>query len=183
METKIKPPPTKSKIPRINHDEKIEKAYFIIVEKAINLLKTFENPEHRTYCQMDHSKNELNNNMVIEFLCFFWNITLQVAPHNNRRQIVIDIGTEGINNFGKELTTSLLRKMFSVATSKTLVSGEENTLIINYQPLPILDYYYRTVAQGETEYISISTVAIKSDDKFDLLELDLSESLLLLDRK
>ena len=158
METKIKPPPTKSKISRINQDENIKKAYFIIVEKAINLLNTFENPEQGTYCQMDHSKNELNSNMIKEFLCYFWNITLQVAPHKKERQILIDIGEEGIRKFGNKLTTSLIRKIFSMNASKTLITGTENTLVINYQPLPILEYYYRVIAQGETEYISISSV-------------------------
>lgn len=158
MGTKIKPQPTKSKISRITQDAKIEKAYFTIIEKATNLLNTFDSPEQRTYCHMDHSKNELNSNMLKEFLSYFWNITLQVAPHNKERQIVIDIGEEGIRKFGNELTTSLIRKIFSMNASKTLITGTENMLVINYQPLPILEYYYRVIAQGETEYISISSV-------------------------
>ena len=158
METVIKPPPKKSKITKVHKDVKVEEAYSLIVKEAINLLKNFESPEHRTYCQMDHSKNELNSNMVEEFLCFFWNITLQVAPHNNKRQIVIDIGAEGTNKFGNELTISLLHKFFTVTASRTQIHRTENTLVINYQPLQILDYYYRVIAQGETEYINIGTV-------------------------
>jgi len=142
----------------LRQDQRVTKNYNTLVETAIQLMQAFARPEHRTYCLMDHSKNEFNTNMIQELLCYFWNITLQVDPHNGRRQIVIDLGKEGLVEFGSKCTTNLLSKAFRMFSTKCLAPETHNCLLINYPPMELSSYYYRVIAQGETHYVTINSI-------------------------
>lgn len=152
-------PPAKIPITGIKTKNKaITKAYQLVVEEAITILKQFKEPQHLTYCRMDHLKNDQNTNMIKEFLCYFWNITLSVSPHNKRRQIQLDIGKEGLEKIGYTLTNFLISKIISVILASGDITDAEDDFILNSRPLALLPYFYSTIARGETEYISIFTI-------------------------
>ncbi|GGC63202.1 hypothetical protein GCM10011387_16010 [Pedobacter quisquiliarum] len=138
-------------------DELVERTYELIVAKAINLLKDQSTTEFKSYCTMDHSKNELNSNLIKEFLCYFWNITLSKDINNGSYCIDLDFGKEPLIKFGNCLANSLVQEIFRVLHAKEQSAQPEFPLFINFVPIEHLTYWYRTIAQGETEYVSIFT--------------------------
>lgn len=139
-------------------NQKVESAYTLIISHAINLLKDLKPFELRTYCEMEHTKNELNANLIKEFLCQFWNITLTENPKDHRYYIVIDLSKEALKKYGSDLTNKLILKIYSVICSNEAVTYTLYSVKINFMPIELLNYFNSTIAQGETEYISITTI-------------------------
>lgn len=137
----------------------VEKAYTSIVSKASQLLKKFDLPKFRTYCEMEHTKNELNANLVKEFLSYHWNVTLSMNPKDGKLYIFIDLGGEALEKFGNGLTNALLREAYQLTQSHDNTQGIEYALRVNFNPSEQLhNFYYRRIVEGETDYVSIVTV-------------------------
>jgi len=137
----------------------VEKAYTLIVGKAIDLLCHFELNKFCTYAEIEHTKNEQNTNLIKEHLSFHWNITLSLSPKDGRSFMFIDLGLESLQKFGSGLTNQLLRYAFSVTDSHDNTKGIEYALRITFLPADQLhNFFYRRVAEGETAYVSLHTV-------------------------
>lgn len=136
----------------------VEDAYKSMIAKAINLIKGLEPFEMRTYCTMDHSKNELNSNLVDEFLCYFWNITLSKDVLTGNYCIDVDFGKEGLVKYGNALSNLLLIEIYTVIQSSEEPTDSKFPLFVNLMPIEHLTYWYSTIARGENEYITIRTI-------------------------
>ncbi|RYF18685.1 MAG: hypothetical protein EOO42_15065 [Flavobacteriales bacterium] len=137
----------------------VEKAYTLIVGKAIELLDRFELNKFRTYCDIEHTKNEQNTNLVKEHLSFHWNITLSLSPKNGKSYMFIDLGLESLQKFGSNLTNQLLRYAYQVTDSHDNTKGIEYALRITFLPAEQLhNFFFRRVVEGETGYVSLHTV-------------------------
>jgi hypothetical protein len=137
----------------------VEKAYTLMLDKARELLKRFDVAKFRTFAVMDHTKNEQNTNLVKEFLCYFFNITLSMSPKDAKYFIFIDLGLEGLEKFGSMLANNLLRECYQLTQSDDNTNGIEYALRVNYLPADNLhNFYYRRIVEGETGYVSIGTV-------------------------
>ncbi|WP_316808086.1 hypothetical protein [Pedobacter agri] len=140
-------------------NKEVEKAYTLMVDAATNLLKRFDIAKFRTFALMDHTKNEQNTNLVKEFICYHWNITLSMSPKDGKFYIFIDLGHEAIEKFGSMLTNNLLRECYQLTQSNDNTIGIEYALRVNYLPADQLhNFYYRRIVEGETGYVSIGTV-------------------------
>jgi hypothetical protein len=140
-------------------NKEVEKAYTLIVSKAIELLDRFELNKFRTYCEIEHTKNEHNTNLVKEHLSFHWNITLSISPKDGRSFMFIDLGLESLTKFGSGLTNQLLRYAFQVTESHDNTKGIEYALRVTFLPADQLhQFFYRRVAEGETNYVALHTV-------------------------
>jgi hypothetical protein len=156
MKTQKKAKLTNEQLQIIN--QKVESIYTLIVSNTIDLLKDLKSFELRTYCEMEHTKNELNANLIREFLCQFWNITLTESPKDHRYYIVIDLSKEALKKYESDLTNKLILKIYSVICSNEEPIDTQYSLKINFTPIELLNYFNSTIAQGETEYISITTI-------------------------
>lgn len=137
----------------------VEKAYTLMVEKAINLLRRFDVAKFRTYALMDHTKNEQNTNLVKEYLSYFHNITLSMSPKDGKLYIFVDLGQEALEKFGSILTNNLLRECYCLTHSNDNTTGIEYALRVNFLPADQLhNFYYRRIVEGETGYVSIGVV-------------------------
>jgi len=135
-----------------------ETVYHLIVNEAIVLLKNFNSIEKRTYCLIDHTKSEQNTNLMQEFICYFWNISLQIGPHKETGSIQIDIGKEGLVACGGTESACLLFRTLQILHLCGLSPERNNILFINNRPLQLLYYYNSIIARGETESVSIESV-------------------------
>lgn len=160
MKTQRKTKLTNEQFQIIN--QKVESIYTLIVSNAIDLLKDLKSFELRTYCEMEHTRNELNANLIRELLCQFWNITLTNSPKDRRHYIVIDFSKETLKKYGSDLTNKLIQKIYSVIYSNKEATDTQYSIKINFIPLELLNYYNSTIAQGETDYISITTIDTSS---------------------
>ena len=155
---------TKTQFVAITNDvqltnQEVEKAYTLMVQKATSLLTKFDVNKFRTYCEIGHTKNEQNTNLVKEFLCYFFNITLSMSPKDGKFYIFIDLGQEALEKFGSNLTNQLLRYCYEVTQSNDNTSGIEYAIRINFLPAEQLhNFFYRRIAEGETDYVSIFVV-------------------------
>ncbi|WP_231492235.1 hypothetical protein [Pedobacter sp. Leaf170] len=155
---------TKTQFVAITNDvqlvnKEVEKAYTLMVQKAVSLLTKFDVNKFRTYCEMEHTKNEQNTNLVKEFLCYFYNITLSMSPKDGRFYIFVDFGQEALEKFGSNLTNQLLRYAYEVTQSNDNTDGIEYALRVNFLPSEQNhNFFYRRIAEGETDYVSIATV-------------------------
>ncbi|MFA4869223.1 MAG: hypothetical protein WC623_13540 [Pedobacter sp.] len=156
MKTQRKTKITNEQFQIIN--QKVESIYTLIVSNAIDLLKNLKSFELRTYCEMEHTKNDLNANLIREFLCQFWNITLTESPKDHRYCIIIDLSKEALKKYGSDLTNTLILKIYSVICSNEETTDILYSVKINFMPIELLNYFNSTIAQGETNYISITTI-------------------------
>ena len=96
--------------------------------------------------------------MISEHLNYFWNITLSNSK-DGRSFIFIDLGAEALQRFGSGLTNQFLRKAYEITQSHDNTGGIEYALRVNFQEADQLhNFFYRRVAEGENNYVSIATV-------------------------
>ncbi|MES2447304.1 MAG: hypothetical protein V4546_08990 [Bacteroidota bacterium] len=136
------------------NNEQVLKAYTKIVEVAVELLKGFEMKKYRTYIMMDHLKNELNANLISEFVCHFYNITLSNSK-DGRSFIFIEIDEEYVSKFGNNLPNRLLREAYKLTQSEDNTAGIEYCLRPQFAPSDVHNFFFRNLVNGETEVISI----------------------------
>jgi hypothetical protein len=138
------------------NNQEVQKAFDTITKTATELMRKFDVPKYRTWVLVDHSKDEQNTNMVIEFISHFWNVTLS-ANKDGRYYIFIDIDEESLNRLGNGLTNALLRSAFNATQSNDNTPGIEYALRVNYSLSNIQNFFYRRVVEGETATVSIFT--------------------------
>ncbi|RZK23606.1 MAG: hypothetical protein EOO43_08285 [Flavobacterium sp.] len=139
-------------------NSEVQKAYNLIVDAAIEQLRKFDLVKYRTYATVDHLKNEYKSNMISEHLNYFWNITLSNSKEG-KSYIFIDLGGEALERFGNGLTNHFLRKAYEITESNDNTVGIEYALRINFKEADQHhNFFYRRVAEGENNYVSIATV-------------------------
>jgi len=136
------------------NNELVLKAYTKIVEVGIDLLKGFEMQKYRTYILMEHTKNEQNVNLIKEFVCHFYNITLSNSKEG-KSYIFIDFDEDFITKFGNNLSNRLLRQGYQLTQSDDNTAGIEYCLRPNFIPSDVHNYFYKLTFNGETDIISI----------------------------
>lgn len=165
MKTKTKALP-KSKTPSTQfvmltqelqqNNEEVLKAYIKIVDVAIGLLSNFEMSKYRTYLILDHKANPQNQNLINEFVCHFFNITLSNSK-DGRSFIFIDNDANYIEKFGSNMPNRLMREAYRITHSENSTQGIEYSLRVNYEAQDVKSYFYKLTFNGETEVISIIT--------------------------
>ena len=96
--------------------------------------------------------------MIGKYLNCFWNIKLSNNKYR-RAFVFMDIGAEALQKFGLNLTNQLLRQAYEITHSHDNTQGVEYALRVNFQlSNQMQNIYYRHVAFGETNYVSIGTV-------------------------
>ncbi|RZK22009.1 MAG: hypothetical protein EOO43_10150 [Flavobacterium sp.] len=136
------------------NNELVVKAYTKIVEVAIELLRKFEMQKYRTYIQIEHTLNPQNVNLIKEFVCHFYNITLSNAK-DGRSFIFVEMDQNYINKFGGNLINRLLREAYKVTQSNDNTDGIEYCLKPQFVPTDVQNYFYRMTFNGETDIVSI----------------------------
>ncbi len=135
-------------------NQEVLKAYTKIVEVGIELLKGFEMQKYRTYILMEHTKNEQNVNLIKEFVCHFYNITLSNSKEG-KSYIFIDLDEDFIKKFGNNLANRLLRQAYQITQSDDNSAGIEYSLRPSFMPHDVHNYFYKLTFNGETEVISL----------------------------
>jgi len=72
--------------------------------------------------------------------------------------VQVDLGKEGLEEFGNKFTKQIITKSLSVMSERRLSHTAGNPLFINPDPLQLSSYYNNVIARGETEYILIGAI-------------------------
>jgi len=135
-------------------NKEVAKCYAKIVAEARKLVTPFENLKYRTTIDIDHTKSGKETNLISEFVCFFFNITLT----NNRADHNMIYGTfdeEAIAKFGSRLYNRFLRQLFKHTMFENTKLNIEDCIRVN-DPAKVQNFFVNRLANGESDYVSIS---------------------------
>ncbi len=136
-------------------NKEVTKAYAKIVAEARKLVAPFENQKYRTTIEIDHTKSGKDTNLISEFVCFFFNITLT----KNRADYNMIYGTfdeEAIAKFGSRLHNRFLRQLFKHTMFENTKYNIEDCIRVN-DPAKVQNFFVnRLLANGESDWVAIS---------------------------
>ncbi|RZJ52437.1 MAG: hypothetical protein EOO44_11780 [Flavobacterium sp.] len=160
MKTKTSTP-MKTKFVLINaelqqNNLEVENAHTQITKEAILLLRKFEVTKFRSWVNVEHCMDSKQQQLVREWISFFWNITLS-NNKEGKSYIFISIDESAIEKFGSGLTNLLLRKAYLITHAQNDSLNIEYSLRVNFMPRDIHSFFYRRLVDGETDIVSIFT--------------------------
>ena len=92
-------------------NKEVERAYNKIIQGAKSLLLPFTNVKYRTIIEINHSESSKETNLMKEFICSFFNITL-TKNRADYNMIYFTYEDSAIEKFGARLYNRALRELF-----------------------------------------------------------------------
>lgn len=135
-------------------NETVEKAYLNIVKQCKELLTPFESLKYRTSATVDHTKSGKDTNLINEWLCYFWNVTLTKNRHNYL-MIYISYDEEALTRFGDKLFNRMLRTVMRCTNLEAFDFNIENCIRIDHSATDIQPFFISRILNGEKEFVSI----------------------------
>ncbi len=135
-------------------NKEVAKSYAKIVAEARKLVTPFEAQKYRTTIDIDHTKSGKETNLISEFVCFFFNITLV----NNRHDHIMLYGCfdeEAIAKFGSRLQNRFYRQLFKHTMFENTKLNIEDCIRVN-EPGKVQSFFVNRLANGESDWVSIS---------------------------
>lgn len=127
----------------------VQTAFNHIVENVTSLLKPFFSQRYRTYILVEHSASGKETNLIMEFLCSFFTITL-TTNKVGYRMIYLTYDSDSISKFGARLYNRVLRQIFKHTEEKIV----EDCVRIN-NPGNVISFYLTRLSHGENDYTTI----------------------------
>lgn len=135
-------------------NKEVTKAYAKIVAEARKLVAPFENQKYRTTIEIDHTKSGKDTNLISEFVCFFFNITLTNNRHDHR-MLYGSFDEEAIAKFGSRLQNRFYRVLFKHTMFENTKYNIEDCIRVN-DPAKVQSFFVNRLANGESNWVSIS---------------------------
>jgi hypothetical protein len=136
-----------------NHE--IERAFNQMLIEARSLLTVFEHQKYRSYVDILHSKSGKDTNLIKEWLCYCFNLTL-TSTKNGNYVIYFGWDEEAVDKFGLSLFSKMLRIIFRITMFEATQVNIENSIRINKGATNIHNFYLQRIANGENDFVSIS---------------------------
>ena len=121
-----------------------------IIENVTPLLKPFTSQRYRTFILVNHSDSGKETNLILEFLCSFFTITL-TTNKVGYKMIYVTFDAEAITKFGARFYNRVLRTVFKHSDDKIV----EDCIRIN-NPGNVLNFYLNRLAGGENDFTTIN---------------------------
>ena len=137
-------------------NKEVAKAYNKIVQGAAELLKPFQHVRYRTTIEIDHSKSGKETNLIKEFICCFFNITLS----NNRAgylMLYVNYDEDAIAKFGARLYNRVLRQLFKHTMYEKTKLNIEDCVRVNGLG-QVQNFFVNRLTNGENDFVAISVV-------------------------
>ena len=133
-------------------NREVYRAYLQIIQATKPFLTAFDSQKYRTCVNVNHAESGKDTNLIYEFICHFWNLTLteNVAGF---RMLYVTYDEESIKRFGARLYNRILRQVFKATMKATI----EDCVRVN-NPGNVQKFFLNRIANGENDYISIEIV-------------------------
>jgi hypothetical protein len=133
-------------------NREVYRAYLQIIQATKPFLTAFDSKKYRTCINVNHAESGKDTNLIYEFICHFWNLTLteNVAGY---RMLYVTYDQESIKRFGARLYNRILRQVFK----QTMKTSIEDCVRVN-NPGNVQQFFLNRIANGENDYISIEIV-------------------------
>ena len=135
-------------------NKEVAKSYAKIVAEARKLVAPFEAQKYRSTIDIDHTKSGKETNLISEFVCFFFNITL-VNNRHDHNMIYGCFDEEAIAKFGSRLQNRFYRQLFKHTMFENTKLNIEDCIRIN-DPAKVQSFFVNRLANGESDYVSVS---------------------------
>lgn len=136
-------------------NECVAKAYHNIVRGCKELLSAFDALKYRTSATIDHTKSGKETNLVNEWICYWWDITLTRNRHNYL-MIYVNYDEEALTRFGDKLFNRMLRTVMKCTNLEAFDFNIENCIRIDHSATDIQPFFISRILNGEKEHVSIT---------------------------
>lgn len=137
-------------------NKEVEKAYHKIIQGAKALLMPFSNVKYRTIIEINHWESAKETNLIHEFICSFFNITL-TKNRADYYMIYFIYDNSAIEKFGARLYNRALRELFQNTMQQKNKPNITDCIRVN-TPGQIEGFFVNRLRGGTNSYISISVV-------------------------
>ena len=138
-------------------NKEVDRTFHLITQSSKALLLPFESKKYRTVINVQHSKSMKETNLVSEFMCFFWSMTLSTNKAGYR-MIYFSYDVETFARFGPRLYNRALREIFKHTSFETTKFNVEDSVRISSEMTKVQTYFMNRLANGENDFISIEVV-------------------------
>ena len=135
-------------------NKEVDKAFLLITQSSKSLLLPFEGKKYRTVIIVNHSKSGKETNLISEFICFFWNLTL-ATNRAGFRMIYFSYDEDSLAKFGLRLYNRAIRQVIKHTMLENTKVNIEDSVRISPQPSKVQSFFINRLANGENDYISI----------------------------
>ncbi|WP_026896793.1 hypothetical protein [Daejeonella oryzae] len=138
-------------------NKEVDKAYQLIIQSSKSLLLPFESKKYRTAILVQHSKSGKETNLISEFVCFFYNITL-ATNRAGYRMIYFTYDEEALAKFGLRLYNRAIRQVMKHTAFESTKVNIEDSVRISPEQSRVQSFFINRLANGENDFISIEVV-------------------------
>ena len=133
-------------------NREVYNAYLQIIQATKPFLTAFDSQKYRTCVNVNHAESGKDTNLIYEFICHLWNLTLteNVAGF---RMLYVTYDQASIKKFGARLYNRILRQVFKATMKATI----EDCVRIN-NPGNVQGFFLNRLSNGENDFITIEIV-------------------------
>lgn len=138
-------------------NKEVDKAFQHIIQSSKSLLLPFESKKYRTVILVQHSKSGKETNLVSEFVCFFWNMTL-ATNRAGFRMIYFSYDEDSLAKFGLRLYNRAIRQVVKHTMFESTKINIEDCVRISPEESKVQSFFINRLANGENDFVSIEVV-------------------------
>lgn len=136
-------------------NENVEKAFHNIIKGCKELLTAFDTLKYRMNVTIDHTKSGKETNLINEFICYFWDITL-TRNRFNYYMIYVSYDEEALTRFGDKIFNRMLRIVFNCTNITVTDINIENSVRIDHSATDIQIFFINRLLSDPKDYIVVT---------------------------
>lgn len=136
-------------------NEKVELAYKNIIKGCKELLTAFDTLRYRMHVTIDHTNSGKETNLISEWICYFWDITI-TRNRFNYYMIYVSYDEEALTRFGDKIFNRMLRLVFNNTNITATDINIENSVRIDHSATDIQIFFINRLLSDPKDYIIIT---------------------------
>lgn len=136
-------------------NENVEKAYHNIIKGCKELLTAFDTLRYRMHVTIDHTNSDKETNLINEWICYFWNITL-TRNRFNYYMIYVSYDEEALTRFGDKMFNRMLRNVFICTAIEVTDINIEHSMRIDHTATDIQVFFLNRLLSDPKDYVMIT---------------------------
>ncbi|MEE1945063.1 hypothetical protein VRU48_08090 [Pedobacter sp. KR3-3] len=135
----------------------LEKIFELACKTASEFLKPFDMEKYRTVVAIDHEKLKTHENLIKEFLCFHFKLTL-CKNKNGYFLIYFNYDEEAISKFGTRVFNQTLRALVAISAREKTSIDVQDRIRFATEPSDIHNFLWKRMIDKEKEFVVIKAI-------------------------
>jgi len=136
-------------------NQNVEQAYHNIIKGCKELLTAFETFKYRMSVTVDHTKSEKETNLINEWICYLWNLTL-TKNRFGYYMVYVSYDGEALTKFGDKLFNRMLRVVFKHTNIEATDINVENCIRLDHEASDIQPFFISRLLNGDNAFVKIT---------------------------